>query len=232
MSILKSLFGTCTGFGGTGENPQLLILGLEGAGKTTLLYRLKLGNQWKSNEMKKALKEMREPNKDGIVEDPGYHYEEFNWLHSCGIWEVPGTPAMRQIWSCFYRTIKIHGVIFVVNGFTTPPDEEQVYEAKKHLHHLMNEDELRNACFAIVVNTPDSKNRDGAVKEDKSKVYEDNPYLYKLSLNELHPSCQWRTKIFYMCVSELKGESDHEWGKVKDFIKQVLNNNKGFGMKL
>lgn len=231
MSILGKLFGACTGgvLGGQTENPQLLILGLEGAGKTTLLYRLKLGDTWQKKDMSKDMYAMRHPDKTGEIQDPGYHYEEFDMLHKCGIWEVPGTPAMRHIWPCFYRSIKIHGVIFVVNG--SDPREEQIATAKKYIHGLMNEDELRNACIAVIVNIQPARMDSGASKGEIDAYKQEDQLHYKLGLSEMHPSCSWRTRKFVMNVMDINREADHEWIKVRDFIKEVLSSSKGFGMK-
>ncbi|CAE8735920.1 unnamed protein product, partial [Polarella glacialis] len=155
MSRLKALFARCAGglIGGASEFPQFLILGLDGAGKTTLLYRLKIGPSWE--DIKEDLAAMRKPDEKGEVQDPGYHYEEFSRLFGLGIWEVPGTEAMRHVWNVFYQSMKIHGVIFVVDG--ADRDEARIDLAKKHLHVLMNEDELRQACFSVIINQTKSQ---------------------------------------------------------------------------
>eukprot|EP00438_Fugacium_kawagutii_P012658 Skav215613 [mRNA] locus=scaffold666:563816:567300:- [translate_table: standard] len=106
MSIIKSLFAKCAGFSGgiisgNSEFPQFLILGLDKSGKTTLLYRLKIGSSgWPT--IKEDMEKMRTP--------------ELNRFFSVGVWEVPGTEAMRHLWKLFYHSIKIHCVIFVVDG--------------------------------------------------------------------------------------------------------------------
>ncbi|CAK9085513.1 unnamed protein product [Durusdinium trenchii] len=151
MSIIKSLFSKCAGFSGglisgSSEFPQFLILGLDKSGKTTLLYRLKIGSGW--TNIASDMADMRTP-QDGKVEDPGYHYEELTRSFSVGVWEVPGTEAMRHIWKLFYQSIKIHCVVFVVAGDET---EERIDAAKRHLHVLMSEAELRNTCFCVIIN--------------------------------------------------------------------------------
>ncbi|CAE7839120.1 ARF1 [Symbiodinium sp. CCMP2592] len=143
MSRIKALFSKCAGFSGglisgNAELPQLLILGLDKAGKTTLLYRLKIGSGW--GDIVEDMKKMRTPDADGKVEDPGYHYEELNRSFACGVWEVPGTEAMRPVWKLFYQSIKIHCVVFVVDANDS---EQRINMAKRHLHVLMNEDGRR-----------------------------------------------------------------------------------------
>jgi GTPase SAR1 family protein len=132
---MKSLFGSCTGnlFGSQTEMPQCLIVGLDNAGKTTLLYRLKMGNSWKKDAMKKDLANMKEEKEDPKDMDTGYHYEEINMFRTCGMWEVPGNQAMRHVWRAFYASIKIHCVIWVIDAAETA---ERIATAKKLLHLL------------------------------------------------------------------------------------------------
>mmetsp|Transcript_35878 Transcript_35878/g.82785 ORF Transcript_35878/g.82785 Transcript_35878/m.82785 type:complete len:227 (-) Transcript_35878:40-720(-) len=226
MSRIKALFSKCAGLSGglisgNSEFPQLLILGLDGAGKTTLLYRLKIGSGW--TDIAQDMKRMRERNEDGKVEDPGYHYEELSRSFSCGVWEVPGTEAMRHVWKLFYQSIKIHCVIFVVDS---PESEQRINMAKRHLHVLMNEAELRNACFCVIINQ--------RIDETGNLVYDDKEDVlkYKLGLHALHPSIDWRTRHFIINILDLKGESDKEWMNVMSFAKEVLTDTKGFGLKL
>jgi ADP-ribosylation factor 1/2 len=225
MSAIKALFSRCAGglINVSSDFPQFLILGLDGAGKTTLLYRLKLGAGW--DNIKEDLAQMRKPNEKGDVEDPGYHYEEFSSVFNHGIWEIPGTEGTRPIWKMFYQNIKIHGVFFVVNA--ADKDEERIELTKKFIHMLMNEDELRQACFAIIVNQSINP-------ETKQLVYnrEEDELRYKLGLHELHPSCDWRTKEFVINLLDLKGESDKEWKAVLEFAREKLTDPRGFGLKL
>ncbi|CAE7394448.1 unnamed protein product, partial [Symbiodinium microadriaticum] len=213
MSRIKALFSKCAGFSGglisgNAELPQLLILGLDKAGKTTLLYRLKIGSGW--GDIVEDMKKMRTPDADGKVEDPGYHYEELNRSFACGVWEVPGTEAMRPVWKLFYQSIKIHCVVFVVDANDS---EQRINMAKRHLHVLMNEAELRNACFCVIINQ--------RVDASGNLVYDDKEDVlkYKLGLHDLHPSVDWRTRHFVINILEIKGESDKEWLNVMSFTK-------------
>lgn len=216
--------------------PQFLILGLDGAGKTTLLYRLKLGTDWKN--IRKDMKEMREPKseKDGGTEDPGYHYEEISCqrLFTCGMWDVPGTEPMRRVWRCFYHSIKIHGVIFVVNHSETEP--ERIELARKHIHVLMNEDELRMAPFAVILNhqqNPDEVIKDGTSTKAKvqGNVKEEELY-YRLDLHNVHATCSWRLKVFKINVLALSGENDKAFLDVMHHMKTCLSDSRSYKMML
>jgi len=246
MAALKSLFAACTGSisgltsGGGGDVPMFIMLGLDGAGKTTLLYKLKIGRNWKDidNEMREMRSDMKSENYDA-----GYHYEEFHgrpFTH--GIWEVPGTEAMRNLWPCFYRAIKIHGVIFVVDSEDHYSEYwDRIETAKQELHYLMNEDDLRLAAFAVVINQKKStKTKKGAPqgkvdKKGSQNVYdgEKHELLYLLGLHKLHPSVHWRTKCFILDVLSVEGSSSSGgWKGVLGFMKEVLTNEKGHNMKL
>eukprot|EP00933_Yihiella_yeosuensis_P030900 TRINITY_DN24450_c0_g1_i1.p1 TRINITY_DN24450_c0_g1~~TRINITY_DN24450_c0_g1_i1.p1 ORF type:complete len:225 (+),score=31.48 TRINITY_DN24450_c0_g1_i1:93-767(+) len=224
MSKLKALFARCAGglIGGTGDFPQFLILGLSGAGKTTLLYRLKIGMGW--GTIKEDMKTMRTPKADGTVDDPGYHYEEFSALFKHGIWEVPGTDAIRHIWKMFYQTVKIHGILFVVDS---DMDEASIEIVKKHIHQLMNEDELRQACFCVIINQKKDQHKGGPVSKPEEHVLR-----YKFGLHNLHPTAQWRTKEFVINILDLKDEFDKQWTPVLEFARDTLMDPRGYGLKL
>mmetsp|Transcript_60708 Transcript_60708/g.131561 ORF Transcript_60708/g.131561 Transcript_60708/m.131561 type:complete len:227 (-) Transcript_60708:58-738(-) len=226
MAALKGLVQKCTGglLGRASETPQFLILGLDGVGKTTLLYRLKLGQlEW--SDMKEDLARMRQRTAEDTIEDAGYHYEEFGKLFNYGMWEVPGTAAMRALWSVFYRSIRIHGVIFVVD----PREEDsRVDIAKKNLHFLMSEDELRQAVFVVIVN---QRYKDAAKTK---RVYDEaeDELEFRLGLHDMHPSCKWRCRKFVLDCSELKGETDKKWVEVLEFLKAKLTDTRGYKIKL
>jgi len=221
----KELVNKCGFFGGGKETPQFLILGLEGAGKTTLLYKLKFGTTGNEcAELAKKLADLRVEKEDFKTLDPGYHYEDFTnpWNH--GMWEVPGTQAMRQMWPAFYHAIKIHCVVFVVDGMEV--DDQKITVAKKLLHVLMNEDELRKSCFVVIINEKKARERDkDALETNPDRMY------YKLGLHTLHASCEKRTRWFPRNVLEMKPK---QWQDVLEWVKTVLNKPEphGFGFKI
>merc|ERR1719335_551262 len=115
---------------------------------------------------------------------------------------------MRHTWSNFYTSIKIHCVIFVVDG--AEKDPERIYLAKELLQTLMNEDELRLSAFAVIIN---QKKKGG-----NNKVYDDrsqDQLHYKLGLHELHESCDWRVQKFVINCLDLDGPSDVHWVPVR-----------------
>lgn len=209
--------------------PQFLILGLDGAGKTTLLYRLKMGHAW--GTIRQDMKNMRKPAKDY---DAGYHYEEFAFrgLFSCGMWDIPGTECMRRVWSCFYHSIKVHGVIFVVDLSETDP--ERVELARQHIHSLMNEDELRLAPFAVILNVQQNENE--PLKEGtKAKVGgadapKQEELYYRLDLHNVHETCRWRLKAFKINVFALAGENDKAFLDVMHHMKACLGDSRSYKM--
>lgn len=118
--------------------PQVLLLGLDGSGKTTLLYRTYF-SQWHD------ITSHMEPT-------VGFHYEEVNKLGmQLGMWDLPGSDSVRQLWPIFYRWIEVTAVVMVVSLTDTRP--ERIAEVRRLIRVLVNEDELRAAQFAVVLNT-------------------------------------------------------------------------------
>eukprot|EP01117_Protostelium_nocturnum_P003918 TRINITY_DN1518_c0_g1_i1.p1 TRINITY_DN1518_c0_g1~~TRINITY_DN1518_c0_g1_i1.p1 ORF type:complete len:175 (+),score=57.09 TRINITY_DN1518_c0_g1_i1:139-663(+) len=114
---------------------RLLVLGLDAAGKTTLLYRLKLG--------------------ETVCTIPtiGFNVEtvEYNNLNFT-MWDVGGQEKIRSLWRYYYQNT--HGMIYVVDS----NDHERFEEAREVLHHMMNEDELRDAAVLVLANKQDLPN--------------------------------------------------------------------------
>jgi len=237
MGACKSI---ASGIGGGKEYPQFIILGMDAVGKTTLLYKLKFGNTVEADDFIHELKDMRKMDENGKCRDPGYHYEELAGRggYSFGCWEIPGTSAMRQTWTMFYRAVKMHVCIFVVGEKDIVDGRHRMAVVKKNLHYLMNEDELKSACFCVVFNnktwekTPTALEGPGGQTTVFDPVLENNEVYYKLGLHDLHPSCAWRTKTFIFDVMKLgSSESDKEFKKLAEFAKETMKDPKGFGMK-
>mmetsp|Transcript_81007 Transcript_81007/g.203923 ORF Transcript_81007/g.203923 Transcript_81007/m.203923 type:complete len:252 (-) Transcript_81007:91-846(-) len=224
---------------------QFLILGPENSGKTTLLYRLKFGSHWRN--MQQDLKDMKDSD-NMMAYDPGYHYEEVQMLHrTCGLWDVPG--ALRSVWRSWYNRLCIHGVFFVIDEKDAQflaeqgtqggrrADEQKaaacarrITEAKNMLHMLMNEDELRRACFTVIINTQ-QKPHDRKEDPYKEKTQENHPLHYRLGLHDLHPSCSWRVKDFTVDCNRINGEKDHKWQAVLKHVREVLADERSYGIR-
>lgn len=247
------------------DQPQILVLGLEKSGKTTLLYKLKLGDHWNAMKMPKELASMRTPQKTtagkkekdkkddkdkefGKVEDAGYHFEEFKRVLDCGLWDVPGTPAMRQTWSIFYRAIKVHGVIFVVGC------EDKLVERQQEEHLLSKEaqnmdpvelankrkelerarrytlDRRREAKKAlhILLNEDElshaafavilNQRRNGA-RGGLVPSNEDDELEYRLGLRDLGEAMKGRVQSFMINLNEIQREDDTKFKDVWQFFK-------------
>jgi len=191
---------------GRAQVHQIVTFGLDGAGKTTLLYRLKIPS-WKPDDIIKDLKHLK--GKADVSKDPGYHYEEMSGapLGAYGIWDVPGSEVMMRMWPTFYRYVKVSAVIFVVDG--TDIDDKRLDTARRQLHFLLNEDELRVAAFYLIVNEWDPA---------KKENYTDAIYEM-LGVSEIENSepQKNRFKKTAFNISEIK-PSDRNW---TDILKEI-----------
>eukprot|EP00929_Paragymnodinium_shiwhaense_P014566 TRINITY_DN122485_c0_g1_i1.p1 TRINITY_DN122485_c0_g1~~TRINITY_DN122485_c0_g1_i1.p1 ORF type:complete len:229 (-),score=31.96 TRINITY_DN122485_c0_g1_i1:184-870(-) len=158
---------SCMCIAGGGAPHQILFLGPEGTGKTTLLYSLKIPN-WKT--MPKDLENLAQSSSRNW--DPSYHYEELSGgpLVKYGIWDVPGSETMVPMWPAFYRYIPVTALLFVVDG--SPEGRENdalIQRSKRQMQFLLNEDELRNSAFVLIINTKEGQ-RDKAHAGQKTKT--------------------------------------------------------------
>eukprot|EP01066_Platyproteum_vivax_P007100 Platyproteum_vivax@DN2698_c0_g1_i1.p1 len=123
---------------------QALIIGLPKSGKTTLLYSWKIPNYMRGKE-----EEAEDLTADQKEEAVPFHYEQVrikNYI--LGIWDVKGGEVMQVVWPTFYRYVQMDIVMFVVNM----KNVDEFGEAKRILHTLFNEDELRDSYFMIILN--------------------------------------------------------------------------------
>merc|ERR1719215_1929100 len=97
--------------------------------------------------------------------------------------------------------MNVQGVIFLVD-LADSNDNARMYQARMHLHRLLNEMELRCAFFAIVLNV-----REGI--SEKKKHSEDEIH-FKLGLHEVESSSAWRIRKFSIDISEKKKHSEDE----------------------
>ena len=115
------------------KDVRILMVGLDASGKTTTLYKLKLG--------------------ESLTPIPtiGFNVEEVTYKNiTFTMWDVGGQKRIRDMWRYYYQDVK--AVIFVVDSADHERLEE---ECKEELHHLMNEEELKDAVFLIFANKQD-----------------------------------------------------------------------------
>lgn len=192
---------------------QFVMFGLEKAGKTTLLWRLKFP-QWKRKDL---IKETQQLSNSGT--DPGYHYENFKGHPGYGIWDVPGSPVMQQLWPLFYRYVHISAVLFVVDASILddgdPVQFKKIVQARQHIHHLLNEAELQGSAFVLIIN-----DRDGAYEN-----LDDDPLDSLLGIGAIMASEQHGRRFSRHCfdVSNLEnGASSTQWQDVVNEIRKVM----------
>eukprot|EP01068_Selenidium_serpulae_P005798 Selendium_serpulae@DN4186_c0_g1_i1.p1 len=132
--------------------PQVVLLGLDGAGKTTLLYRTYFAH-WHD------IASHMEPT-------VGFNYEEVNKLGmQIGVWDLAGRDSVRQLWPIFYKWIEVSAVVMLVSLTDTRAD--RIAEVRRHIRLLVNEDELRNSYFAVVLNSFGAEGSVGMIDPDK-----------------------------------------------------------------
>eukprot|EP00929_Paragymnodinium_shiwhaense_P068917 TRINITY_DN3475_c0_g1_i1.p1 TRINITY_DN3475_c0_g1~~TRINITY_DN3475_c0_g1_i1.p1 ORF type:complete len:246 (+),score=64.25 TRINITY_DN3475_c0_g1_i1:192-929(+) len=220
---------------------QCLLVGLDGVGKTTLMYRLMLGRE--VNLQQDLMRVKMVPDTETMGENQmkdnedyfaAYLYEEFGFLNNCGIWDIPGTPAMQMMWKLIYQTIQVHGVFYVIDACET--SQERLNHATKLLHMLTNEEELRQCFVAVIINTksmqglPEDGPRPLLDPKTQPKEYLDkeNWWHYELGLDELPESSLWRVKLFLIDVDKIDGEGDRKWAPVLNHCKDVLQDERSF----
>eukprot|EP00730_Choanoeca_flexa_P000185 TRINITY_DN10085_c0_g1_i2.p2 TRINITY_DN10085_c0_g1~~TRINITY_DN10085_c0_g1_i2.p2 ORF type:complete len:177 (+),score=40.78 TRINITY_DN10085_c0_g1_i2:1819-2349(+) len=113
---------------------RILMLGLDSAGKTTILYKLKLGQPVSTI-----------PTVGFNVESVSYKNVKFN------VWDVGGQDKIRPLWRHYYTGTQ--GLIFVVDC----ADKERIDEARRELHKIVNDREMKDAIILIFANKQDIK---------------------------------------------------------------------------
>ena len=132
-SLFAKALDMISGIGGCEK--RILMLGLDAAGKTTVLYRLNLGET------------------QCTVPTIGFNVETVQYKKiKMTMWDVGGQERIRCLWKHYYENTD--GIIFVVDS----NDRARVEVARAELHHLLKQDELRNACVLVYSNKQDLPN--------------------------------------------------------------------------
>ena len=121
------------------KKANILMLGLDSAGKTTILYKLKLDTYVNT------------------IPTIGFNVESVKYKSlEMTIWDVGGQEKIRPLWRHYYQNVD--AVIFVIDS----NDEGRFDEVSNELHHLMNEDQLRNSKLLVLCNKQDLPNAQSA----------------------------------------------------------------------
>lgn len=111
---------------------RILMLGLDAAGKTTIVYKLKLGEVLNS------------------VPTIGFNVETVEFKNiKFNVWDVGGQDKIRVLWRHYYPGTD--GLIFVVDS----SDRNRIDLAKKELHKMLEEEDLRDAVVLVLANKQD-----------------------------------------------------------------------------
>lgn len=125
---------------------RILMVGLDAAGKTTILYKLKLGEVVTT------------------IPTIGFNVETVEYKNVCfTVWDVGGQDKIRQLWRHYFQNTQ--GIIFVVDS----NDRDRVLEARRELHNMMLEDDLREAAILLFANKQDLPNA-MSISELKDKM--------------------------------------------------------------
>jgi len=133
-NVWKKMFGS--------TESRILMVGLDAAGKTTILYKLKLGEVVTT------------------IPTIGFNVETVEYKNiSFTVWDVGGQDKIRPLWRHYYQNT--NGVIFVVDSNDRDRIDESnhaEHSAKEELHHMLAEDELRDAILLVFANKQDLPN--------------------------------------------------------------------------
>eukprot|EP01067_Filipodium_phascolosomae_P005546 Filipodium_phascolosomae@DN3616_c0_g1_i1.p1 len=206
--------GTYSGGLVGGLKHQGLILGMPKCGKTTLLY------SWKIPHFIQGRNELPEDSSTDKADIVPFHYEEFRIKNlTLGVWDVKGSEAMQIVWSAFYRYLNIDVVFFVINMLKN----EEILDAKRLLHVLFHEDELRDSTICIVLNYWDA-----LTHEATTDLPCPEEVISRLGLHDaaaLIDSNRWRIYSI-RCLDITSGKDGADFEKMISSIYEILANHR------
>ncbi|KAK9687097.1 ADP-ribosylation factor family [Popillia japonica] len=157
---------------------RILMIGLDAAGKTTILYKLKLGEIVTT------------------IPTIGFNVETVEYKNiSFTVWDVGGQNKIRPLWRHYFENT--NGIIFVVDS----SDRDRIVEARKELHNIFEENELKNVMLLVLANKQDLPT---AMSADEIKE--------KLQFNKLYnkwyiqPTCATKGSGLYEGLDWLSNE--------------------------
>jgi ADP-ribosylation factor-like protein 1 len=111
---------------------RILILGLDNAGKTTLLNKLQLSTVTET------------------VPTIGFNLETVTYNNlQLQVWDLGGQGTLRPYWRCYYPNT--NAVIYVIDS----ADRDRIETAKKEMHIMLSENDLKNVPLLIFANKQD-----------------------------------------------------------------------------
>ena len=170
------------------------MVGLDAAGKTTILYKLKLGEVVTT------------------IPTIGFNVETVEYKNiSFTVWDVGGQDKIRPLWRHYYQNTQ--GIIFVVDSndrerigkADTSGDHAEQHTAREELHHMLAEDELREAVLLVLAN-----------KQDLPNAMSVSEVTSSLGLNQIR-NRQW----YIQATCATTGDGLYEG---LDWLSQTLNN--------
>lgn len=114
---------------------RIVMVGLDAVGKTTVLYKLKLGEVVTT------------------IPTIGFNVETVEYKNiSFTVWDIGGQNKIRALWKHYFQGTD--GIIFVVDA----TDKERVDEARRELHSMFQDTELRDVALLVLANKQDLPN--------------------------------------------------------------------------
>lgn len=111
---------------------RILILGLDNAGKTTLLHKLQFSTITET------------------VPTIGFNLETVTYNNlQLQVWDLGGQGTLRPYWRCYYPNT--NGVIYVIDC----SDHDRISTAKKEMHIMLQENDLKNVPLLVFANKQD-----------------------------------------------------------------------------
>ncbi|KAF8821633.1 putative ADP-ribosylation factor, partial [Cardiosporidium cionae] len=176
-------------------HPHIFFCGPKSSGKTTLLYKTIIPDWMDITKY--------------MCPSTGFHYEEFYRNGSLiGCWDVSGNEGVENCWASFYRTVKMSGIVYVIN--TLNNQAEYIRKVKTQLIFLCTDGALRDACIAAILNTFDSRS-----------VTDEYTFAYTKHLHDVKEIS--KDKLRWYVVNVKNGQSDAEWCKALDFLLEFSN---------
>eukprot|EP00274_Cyanoptyche_gloeocystis_P000874 CAMPEP_0196658880 /NCGR_PEP_ID=MMETSP1086-20130531/32109_1 /TAXON_ID=77921 /ORGANISM="Cyanoptyche gloeocystis , Strain SAG4.97" /LENGTH=181 /DNA_ID=CAMNT_0041992657 /DNA_START=183 /DNA_END=728 /DNA_ORIENTATION=+ len=112
---------------------KILLFGLDSAGKTAILYRLKFGSLLKTTSTVGTNVERID-------------YKSWSFL----VWDFGGHDKSRPLWRSYFDGGR--GAVYVVDS----TDRQRLIDARKDMHGVLGQDELRNLPVLIMANKQDA----------------------------------------------------------------------------